>query len=113
MAALEQLQSQADADLARRSLLGVWGYAVLIILLFSITSYGHDHPATALSGAGAIVLCTAWRIYLLKRKQRIYDRDPGRWRAWYSVAVLSSALSWGCLTAVAVVVYPLQSWTLL
>ena len=39
-----ELQAIADEELAHRSVIGVWGYLVLLALLYTSTNYCQDHP---------------------------------------------------------------------
>lgn len=108
-----ELQCLADEELARRGALGVWGYVILLALLFASTTYAHDHPAVTLSATAAILYSITSRIYLLKNKARLYAANPDRWRFWYYAAVLIASSSWGSITALAILFYPADAWTLL
>ena len=76
----EDLRTQSDEELARRSLPAVWGYGFLVVLLILATSYVHDHPAITISGAAALLFFNAVRLYLIVRKDRIYPANRRRWR---------------------------------
>ena len=104
----EDLQKQADEDLARRSLLGVWGYGLLIAVLLSATSFVPDHPAVSAIGVGLLVFSLALRVYLVLRRGRM---APHLWRVLLSGSILLAAGSWGILTAVSLFIYPITSWT--
>jgi uncharacterized membrane protein YfcA len=75
-----ELQAQADEELARRGMLGVWGYAILVALLIFKTDYVHDHPRIAIGSAACVLFATAIRLYLIVRKNHIYRANPKVWR---------------------------------
>jgi len=107
----EQLQREADRELASRGLMGVWGYPILVALLLFRTAYPHDHPTITTIAASGIMLLSGFRLYLILRKDRIYGSSPKVWRVLFSWGVLLTGTIWGLLTALANVLYPIQSWT--
>jgi len=107
----EQLQREADRELASRGLMGVWGYPILVALLLFRTAYPHDHPTITTIAASGIMLLSGFRLYLILRKDRIYGSSPKVWRALFSWGVLLTGTIWGLLTALANVLYQIQSWT--
>ena len=107
----EDLRTQSDEELARRSLPAVWGYGFLVVLLILATSYVHDHPAITISGAAALLFFNAVRLYLIVRKDRLYPANRRRWRILLSCTVLLAAGCWGILTSLAILFYPFTSWT--
>ena len=62
------LQMQADEELARRSVSGVWGYGMMITLVIFVTTYVPDHPAIAITGAGVLIFAVAARVFLIFQK---------------------------------------------
>jgi signal transduction histidine kinase len=107
----DQLQQQADQELASRSVMGVWGYPILVALLLFRTKYPQDHPAITFTGVGCILLFTAARLYLIVRKDRIYPSNPRLWRALFACSVSLPAAAWGLLTGLSIVLYPIPSLT--
>jgi signal transduction histidine kinase len=105
-----ELQRQADAELARRSILGVWGYAILLILFFITTTYVHDHPFLTLTGTVGVFLSTVSRAYLIIRKDVVRAWSPRIWRGLFVASVLLGTVSWSGLTAMAIVEYPATDW---
>jgi signal transduction histidine kinase len=105
----EELQGQADAELARRSVLAVWGFPILLLLLFFATPYVHDHPTVVITGAVGLSVSVVARVYLLARRTTMFPSS--RWRALLMLSVLGAAACWGGLTAVAIVFYPASAWT--
>jgi signal transduction histidine kinase len=101
-----ELQRQADAELARRSVLGMWGHGILLVLFFFTTPYLHDHPALAVAGTSGVFLSLALRVYLVIHKDAIYASDPRLWRNAFAVTILASAAFWGGLIAMATIFYP-------
>jgi len=82
-------------------------------MLYTSTSYGQDHPRIAAGASAAIGCSVVLRIFLLKNKPRLYRADAESWRRWYYGAVLLASAAWGIITALAILLYPLDSWTLL
>jgi signal transduction histidine kinase len=107
----EELQGQADAELARRSVLAVWGFPILLLLLFFATPYVYDHPAVVITGAAGLSLSVLARIYLLARRTTMCPSNSSRWRALLMLSVVGAAACWGGLTAAAILFYPPSAWT--
>ena len=107
----DHLREQADRELAGRSLMGVWGYPILVALLLFRTTYPRDHPAITSIGVSSILLFTAARLLLILRKDRIYPTRPLLWRTLFGCFVCLPAAAWGTLTGLSIALYPIQSWT--
>ena len=107
----EQLQQQADQELASRSLMGVWGYVILVALLLFRTRYPQDYPISTAIAVAGILLLTAARLFLILRKDRIYSTNPRLWRALFSCCISVPAAIWGLLTGLSIVLYPIPSLT--
>ena len=106
-----ELQRQADAELARRSVLGLWGFPILLFLFFLVTSYLHDHPIVATVGTSGVVVSLMARAYLGFRRDTIYASNPSRWRGLFGASLLVGAFFWGGLFTMATIFYPPSDWT--
>jgi signal transduction histidine kinase len=106
-----ELQRQADAELARRSVLGLWGFPILLLLFFLATSYLHDHPTVATVGTSGVVVSLVSRAYLGFRRDTIYASNPSRWRGLFGSSLLVGAFFWGGLFTMATIFYPASDWT--
>jgi signal transduction histidine kinase len=107
----DQLQQQADKELASRSLIGVWAYPILITLLLFRTRFPLDHSSITWTVVFGLLLFGSARLYLTVRKDRIYRFNPRRWRVLFSASVCCAAGVWGMVTALGMLLYPFQSWT--
>jgi signal transduction histidine kinase len=106
-----ELQRHADTELARRSVVGMWGYGILLLLFIFGTPYVHDHPALAIAGILGVLLSLAARLYLVIHKDPIYASNPRLWRNSFAATIMAGALFWGGLIAIATMFYPASDRT--
>jgi len=106
-----ELQRQADAELARRAALGLWGFPIVLLLFFLTTTYFSDHPTLASVGTSGVLGSLVLRVYLVARRDTIYASNPSRWRGLYALSLVVGALFWGGLFAMSTTFYPASNWT--
>ena len=82
------LSLQQDADIARRSLAGIWAGLGLVQFALLAGTYSSVHllPVTifAATTMGAYLV----RLFLILRKNAIYPRNPRAWRMAFCASLL-------------------------
>jgi signal transduction histidine kinase len=104
------LSLQQDADIARRSLAGIWaglGFAQFALLTGSYPK-GNLLPVTlfAISALAAYLA----RLLLILRKDQIYPRNPRGWRAGFCACLLCFSGAWGLLSSYSYISYGFANW---
>jgi signal transduction histidine kinase len=104
------LSLQQDADIARRSMPGIWAGLGLVqfALLAGNYSEGHLLPVT-LFVAVAMASYLA-RLFLVLRKNQIYSRNPRGWRVAFCGCLLGFSGAWGLLSCYSHVSYGFANW---
>jgi len=108
--AQNDLSLQQDADIARRSLPGIWAGLGLVqfALLAGSYSEGHLLPVT-LFAAATMAACLA-RLFLILRKNQIYSRNPRAWRVAFCACLFCFSGAWGLLSCYSHVSYGFANW---
>jgi len=104
------LSLQQDADIARRSLAGIW--AGLGLAQFALLAGNYSKalvPALTLFAVSTMGAYLA-RLFLILRKDRIYARNPSRWRAGFCVCLLCFSSAWGLLSSYSYISYGFANW---
>ncbi len=105
-----ELLAEADADLARRALPGVWAIIGMVQFLLFASDFFREQPIIAsvfgLFSMGASVL----RLFVIIRKPFIYDANPLRWSRLFGASILIAATSWGTLTGYTLALKGLGNW---
>jgi signal transduction histidine kinase len=108
-----ELLKEADDELARRALPGVWAIIAMVQFLLVASSYFREHAIIsalfALVSVGASVL----RLFLIIRKRAIYDVNPRLWSVLFAASVFAVASAWGLLTSYTIRVHGYGNWNLL
>ncbi|MGA3203252.1 MAG: ATP-binding protein [Bryobacteraceae bacterium] len=107
----DELRRQADAELARRSILGLWGFPILLLTFFLVTTYFHDHPVVVMAATSGVVVSLLSRAYLGVRREAMCVSNATLWRGLFAAAFLLGAVCWGGLFALATIFYPASDWT--
>jgi signal transduction histidine kinase len=106
----DHLSLQQDADIARRSLPGIWAGLGLVQFALLAGSYSRVHllPVTIFAAAtmGAYLL----RLFLILRKDAIYPNNPRAWRTAFCVTLICFSSSWGLLSCFSNVTYGFSHW---
>jgi signal transduction histidine kinase len=96
------LQKQADQDLARRGVTGLWVYILFIPIVAATTPFPEEYLRVFLALSLLTVLLTGVRVWLYLRRESFWESRPAVWRAmWIGTVLLKSAL-WGGYFAVTV-----------
>ena len=104
------LSQQQDADIARRSLAGIWaglGLAQFALLTGSYSKRGI--LAVTLFAVSAMAAYLA-RLFLILRKDQIYPRNPRAWRAGFCACLLCFSSAWGLLSSYSYITYGFANW---
>ncbi len=107
----DQLQRQADDELSRRSVKGIWAVPIVVGIFYVSTNFVHDHTAWAIWGGLVITISLIGRVWTRVRKAQIYARSPQLWRTCFAAASLLGAITGGLLIAIASVSYAPTSST--
>ncbi len=105
------LHEKADADLARRSLLGVWGYSYLTLALLFATDYRKDHPRITFAVVATTLFLLSARLLIIRGKKRVYPAHPFAWRGLLYASVLMVGGCWGILAGLTIALYSFNTWT--
>ncbi len=99
--ALHELRAEADHDLARRSLAGIFSYFVLWLIIYFSSELERAND-TLLEFLGFILAAASiGRLYLALKFDALYTLNPTRWRGLFSLATLATAGVWGGASALA------------
>ena len=105
-----ELLSEADADLARRAIPGVWANIALVQFLLIASSFFREQLIISATFALVTIGASVLRLVMIVRRPLIYAVRPSRWRFIFGAAVFASAAAWGLLTAYAVSMYGYANW---
>jgi signal transduction histidine kinase len=102
--------SQADADLARRALPGIWAsLGTVQFVLLAGTTFS-DHPAATSVFVFVTMTTSLLRLLLVLRKNEIYAQNPRRWRIGFGTCIFVFASAWGVFTAWGAITYGYFTW---
>jgi signal transduction histidine kinase len=110
LAQCDALSPQQDADIARRSLAGIW--AGLGLVEFALLAGSYSQGRTLAVTLFAICTMAAYlvRLFLILRKDQIYPRNPRGWRVAFCVCLLCFSTAWGVLSCYSYFVYGFANW---
>jgi signal transduction histidine kinase len=104
------LSLQQDADIARRSLAGIW--AGLGLAQFALLAGNYSKglvPALTLFAVSTMAAYLA-RLFLVVRIDRIYLHNPARWRVGFCACLLCFSSAWGLLSSYSYISYGFANW---
>lgn len=105
-----ELLAEADADLARRALPGVWAIIGMVqFVLFASNLFGEQPIVASLFGLLTVGACVL-RLVVLARKPSIYSRNPRCWAMLFGLSVFVVAAAWGVLTGYTVAIKGFRNW---
>jgi signal transduction histidine kinase len=104
------LSLQQDADIARRSLAGIWaGLGLVQFALLAGTRSKVQAPAVTLFAALSMAAYLL-RLLLILSKNRTYPRNPRLWRLAFCATLLCFSTAWGLLSCYSDVVNGFSNW---
>ena len=99
------LAEKVRADLAVRSMQGVWGHPASLLLVFVTTDITSRAPAAAWLALGILALLSLARLILIRQKVGS-DATAARWRdRRHTAVVFCCAAMWGLIPAYATYVF--------
>ena len=105
-----ELLAEADADLARRAVPGVWAIIGMVQFVLFASNLPSEQPiAVSLFALTTLGGC-ALRLYILARKPAIYTRNPHLWATLFGVSVSLVASAWGALAGYTVALKGFGNW---
>ena len=107
------LLAEADADLARRALPGVWVMIGMVQFLLIASNFFREQPNIASLFAMLTLGASVLRLFVIIRKQAIYDRSPRRWSLLFGISVFIVASAWGVLTGYTIAINGFGNWNAL
>jgi signal transduction histidine kinase len=104
------LSLQQDADIARRSLAGIW--AGLGLVQFALLAGTHSKISALAVTLFAVTTMGAYlfRLFLILRKNSIYPRDPRAWTIAFCATLICFSTAWGLLSCYSDVVNGFVHW---
>jgi signal transduction histidine kinase len=107
------LSLQQDADIARRSLAGIWAGLGLAQFALLAGSYSSGHALALILFAGSTMAAYLVRLFLILRKDQIYPRSPRHWRVAFCACLLCCSGAWGLLSCYSYISYGFANWNTL
>ncbi len=90
---------RVDYGAAKNSLMGVLAALLVYAVVFTWGQVYQSFELEALIGGGAVLLVTAYRLWLVARFDALHGSGPARWRRLFGVGLSLHALLWGLLPA--------------
>ena len=90
---------RVDYGAAKNSLMGVLAALVVYALVTAWGGVYRAYELETLIAGGAVVLVTAYRLWLVARFDALYGAGPARWRRLFALGLILHALVWGGLPA--------------
>src|SRR5271169_2069726 len=95
------LRAEADRDLARRSIAGVFSYFLLWLIIYYASELERAND-TLLEFLGFLLAAAGvGRLYLALNFDKLYAAHPRRWRWLFAIGTILSAAIWGGVGALA------------
>jgi signal transduction histidine kinase len=104
------LSLQQDADIARRSLPGIWAGLGLVQFALLAGTYSNVHRLAVTLFAAATMSAYLARLFLILRKDQIYPRHPRRWRLAFCATLVCFSSGWGLLSCYSNIYNGISHW---
>lgn len=95
------LRAEADHDLARRSISGVFSYFLLWVIIYYASELEQANDALLEFLGFMLAAVSVGRLYLALNFRKLYASDLRRWRWLFSTGTILSAAIWGGVGALA------------
>lgn len=98
---LKELRAEADHDLARRSVSGVFSYFLIWLIIFYTSELDDTDSALMILLLLLLAAISIARFYLALNFNALYAANPRRWQWQFSLGAMLSAVVWGgvCMLA--------------
>jgi signal transduction histidine kinase len=110
LAQCDALSLEQDADVARRSLAGLWAGLGLMQFALLAGSYSEGHETAVILFAVSTMAAYLVRLFLILGKNYIYPRNPRGWRIAFCACLLCFSSAWGLLSGYSYVSYGYANW---
>jgi signal transduction histidine kinase len=104
------LSLQQDADIARRSLAGIWAGLGLVEFALLAGRYSEGHVVAVTIFAISTMAAYLVRLFLILRKNQIYPRHARGWRVAFCACLLCFSGAWGLLSCYTYAAYGFANW---
>jgi signal transduction histidine kinase len=104
------LSLQQDADIARRSLAGIWAGLGLVQFALLAGTYSKVHLLPVTIFAATTMGSYLVRLFLILRKNVIYPRNPRAWRMAFCACLMCFSSAWGLLSCYSDIVRGFSDW---
>lgn len=104
------LSFQQDADIARRSLAGIWAGLGLVQFALLAGTYSRTHALAVTLFAATTMGSCLLRLFLILRKNQIYPRNPRRGRVAFCVTLICFSSAWGFLSCYSNITNGFSQW---
>ena len=98
MAQSADLSRQQDADIARRSLAGIWAGLGLVEFALLAGTYSKGHLTAVTLFAVTTMSAYLARLFLTLRKNQVYSRSARGWRVAFCSTLICFSSAWGFLS---------------
>lgn len=96
------LRAVADRDLARRSLVGIFSYFIVWLIIYYASELEHANDALLEFMGLALALAAIGRLYLVLNFAKLHAAHPASWRGLFCAGTIVSAAIWGGVGALAI-----------
>jgi signal transduction histidine kinase len=110
LAQRDALSLQQDADIARRSVAGIWAGLGLVQFALLAGRYSEGHLLAVALFAVSTMAAYLGRLFLILRKNQIYSRNARVWRAAFCACLLCFSSAWGLLSSYTYIAYGFANW---
>jgi signal transduction histidine kinase len=110
LAQADALRLQQDADVARRSVAGIWAGLGLVQFALLTGSYTKGPFLAITLFSTATMAAYLARLFLILRKNQIYPRHRRGWRIAFCVCLLCFSSAWGLLGCYSYLTYGFANW---
>jgi signal transduction histidine kinase len=104
------LSLQQDADIARRSLAGIWAGLGLVQFALLAGTYSKVHLLPVTIFAATTMGSYLVRLFLILRKNVIYPWNPRAWRMVFCACLICFSSAWGLLSCYSDIVRGFSDW---
>ena len=110
LAQADALSLQQDADIARRSVAGIWAGLGLVQFALLAGSYTEGLSLAVTLFAAITMAAYLARLFLILRKNQIYPWNPRVWRIAFCASLLCFSGAWGLLSCYSYFTYGFSNW---
>ena len=97
----DDLYTESDHDLARRSISGVFSYFLPWLIIYYASGLDQANKALLEFLGFMLAAASVGRLYLALNFNKLYPADPKLWRGLFAIEAILSAAVWGAVSAIA------------